>query len=141
MLAALTSKRSAAARCDRPWETAVSTRTRKSIDKAFDISAASIRRIPVNQTNADLNRQIDSIRSNAALADPLGAVPDTLSPFGLTLGEEGTRLVYEFDSAGERTGISSLLSALSQAGLRVKDISTEQSSLEDIFVELVGQGK
>ena len=44
-------------------------------------------------------------------------------------------------SAGERTGISSLLSALSHCGLRVKDISTEQSSLEDIFVELVGEGK
>ena len=71
------------------------------------------------------------------LAEPVATVPETLSPFGLTLGEEGTRLVYEFDSSGERTGISSLLSALSQAGLRVKDISTEQSSLEDIFVELV----
>ena len=75
------------------------------------------------------------------LAEPQTAIPDALSPFGLTLSEEGTRLVYEFDSSGERTGISSLLSALSQAGLRVRDISTEQSSLEDIFVELVGEGK
>ena len=75
------------------------------------------------------------------LAEPQTAIPDALSPFGLTLSEEGTRLVYEFNASGERTGISSLLSALSQAGLRVKDISTEQSSLEDIFVELVGEGK
>ena len=75
------------------------------------------------------------------LAEPVAAIPDTLSPFGLTLGEEGTRLVYEFDASGERTGISSLLSALSQAGLRVRDVSTEQSSLEDIFVELVGTNK
>lgn len=75
------------------------------------------------------------------LAEPVAAIPDALSPFGLTLAGEGTRLVYEFDSAGERTGISSLLSALSHCGLRVKDISTEQSSLEDIFVELVGEGK
>ena len=75
------------------------------------------------------------------LADPIAAIPDALSPFGLTLSAEGHRLVYEFDSSGERTGISSLLSALSQCGLRVKDISTEQSSLEDIFVELVGEGK
>lgn len=75
------------------------------------------------------------------LAEPVTAIPDALSPFGLTLAGEGTRLVYEFDSAGERTGISSLLSALSHCGLRVKDISTEQSSLEDIFVELVGEGK
>lgn len=75
------------------------------------------------------------------LAEPVGAIPDTLSPFGLALGEAGTRLTYEFNTSGERTGISSLLSALSQAGLRVKDISTEQSSLEDIFVELVGASK
>lgn len=75
------------------------------------------------------------------LAEPLTALPDTLSSYGLTLAEGGERLVYEFDSSGERTGISSLLSALSQAGLRVRDISTEQSSLEDIFVELVGEGR
>ena len=75
------------------------------------------------------------------LAEPVAAIPDALSPYGLTLSEDGHKLVYEFDSSGERTGISSLLSALSQCGLRVKDISTEQSSLEDIFVELVGTGK
>ncbi|MGD9476504.1 UNVERIFIED_ORG: ABC transporter ATP-binding protein [Roseateles sp. XES5] len=75
------------------------------------------------------------------LAEPIAAIPDALSPYSLTLADEGQRLVYEFDSSGERTGISSLLSALSQCGLRVKDISTEQSSLEDIFVELVGEGK
>ena len=75
------------------------------------------------------------------LAEPVAAIPDALSPYGLTLSDEGARLVYQFDSSGERTGISSLLSALSQAGLRVKDISTEQSSLEDIFVELVGTSK
>ncbi len=75
------------------------------------------------------------------LAEPIPAIPDVLSPYALTLSGEGTRLTYEFVSTGERTGISSLLSALSQCGLRVKDISTEQSSLEDIFVELVGAGK
>ncbi|WP_421580606.1 ABC transporter ATP-binding protein [Shinella sp. M31] len=75
------------------------------------------------------------------LAEPIAAVPDALAPYGLALSDEGTRLTYEFVSSGERTGISSLLSALSQCGLRVKDISTEQSSLEDIFVELVGEGK
>ena len=75
------------------------------------------------------------------LAEPIAAIPDALTLYGLTLAEDGHRLVYEFDSSGERTGISSLLSALSQCGLRVKDISTEQSSLEDIFVELVGASK
>ncbi|MFC3072976.1 ABC transporter ATP-binding protein [Shinella pollutisoli] len=75
------------------------------------------------------------------LAEPVAAVPEALSPYGVALRDDGTRLVYEFDRAGERTGIASLLSALSQAGLRVRDVSTEQSSLEDIFVALVGEGK
>ncbi|MCP8893647.1 ABC transporter ATP-binding protein [Shinella daejeonensis] len=75
------------------------------------------------------------------LAEPLAAIPPSLAPFGLALAGTGERLVYEFSTTGERTGISSLLSALSQAGLRVRDVSTEQSSLEDIFVELVGEDR
>ena len=56
-------------------------------------------------------------------------------------GEGGQSLVYDYDTAGERTGITGLLSALAEQGLRLKDVSTEQSSLEDIFVELVGEAK
>ncbi len=76
MLAALTLKRSAAARCERPCETAARTRTRKSIDKAFDMSAASCRRTPMNQTKADLHSQCDSFRSDSALKGhiPMNAV-------------------------------------------------------------------
>jgi ABC-2 type transport system ATP-binding protein len=75
------------------------------------------------------------------LVEPIATIPDALSPYGLVLGDEGRSLVYQFDSAGERTGITALLAALAQAGLRLRDVSTEQSSLEDIFVELVGEGK
>ncbi|MNC91886.1 hypothetical protein D3C83_82210 [compost metagenome] len=49
----------------------------------------------------------------------------------------GSELVYTYDTQGPRTGITGLLTDLSQAGIRFKDLDTTQSSLEDIFVDLV----
>ncbi|MCA1443040.1 ABC transporter ATP-binding protein [Ensifer sp. IC4062] len=72
------------------------------------------------------------------LAHPLERVPDTLSSYNLTLEGDGHRLIYDYDTSAERTGITALLAALAEAGIRLKDISTRQSSLEDIFVEIVG---
>jgi ABC-2 type transport system ATP-binding protein len=46
-------------------------------------------------------------------------------------------ITYTYDTKGERTGITSLLAALSESGIRFKDLSTTQSSLEEIFVSLV----
>ena len=71
------------------------------------------------------------------LAEPLQAVPLELSEWNLRLENEGHVLCYEFDSHAERTGIASLMRALTDAGIQYKDLSTHQSSLEDIFVELV----
>jgi ABC-2 type transport system ATP-binding protein len=71
------------------------------------------------------------------LADPLGSVPKSLSEWNLRLENDGHVLCYEFDSHAERTGIASLMKALSDQGIAYKDLSTHQSSLEDIFVELV----
>ena len=71
------------------------------------------------------------------LADPLAAVPAELSEWNVELREEGHVLCYEFDSNAERTGIASLMRRLSDIGIAYKDLSTHQSSLEDIFVELV----
>ena len=71
------------------------------------------------------------------LAEPLQAVPPELSEWNLRLENEGHVLCYEFDSHAERTGIASLMRALTDAGIQYKDLSTHQSSLEDIFVELV----
>ncbi len=53
------------------------------------------------------------------------------------LSENGDELLYTYDTQGERTGITALLSDLSQAGVKFKDLSTTQSSLEDIFISLV----
>jgi len=76
------------------------------------------------------------------LAEPLDAVPPGLSQWNLRLENDGHVLCYEFDSHAERTGIASLMRGLSEAGISYKDLSTHQSSLEEIFVELVhGGGK
>ncbi|OLP61455.1 multidrug ABC transporter ATP-binding protein [Xaviernesmea oryzae] len=75
------------------------------------------------------------------LAQPIPAVPEQLSGFNLRLEEEGRRLIYDYHASGARTGITTLLAALAEAGLTLKDISTRQSSLEDIFVELVEAGR
>jgi len=73
------------------------------------------------------------------LHDRLGAVPDALASRGLTLSADGRELVYNYDSEGERTGIPALLQDLDRAGIPVHDLNTTQSSLEDIFVDLVRQ--
>ena len=71
------------------------------------------------------------------LADPLEAVPPELSEWNVRLEGDGHVLCYEFDSHAERTGIASLMRRLTDLGIAYKDLSTHQSSLEDIFVELV----
>ena len=73
------------------------------------------------------------------LADALRAVATELSEWTLRLEHDGHVLCYEFDSHAERTGIASLMRRLSDLGIAYKDLSTHQSSLEDIFVELVHQ--
>ena len=70
---------------------------------------------------------------------PLNAIPDALAEFELTLSEDGTALVYSYDTRSERTGITRLLNAVSEAGLVLRDVVTRQTSLEDIFVDLVKQ--
>jgi ABC-2 type transport system ATP-binding protein len=73
------------------------------------------------------------------LAEPLENVPSELEDWKLRLADEGHVLCYEFDSHAERTGIASLMRRLSDLGIAYKDLSTHQSSLEDIFVQLVHQ--
>ena len=71
------------------------------------------------------------------LAEPVDAVPAELSDWNLRLEQEGHVLCYEFDSHATHTGIASLMRQLTDLGIQYKDLSTHQSSLEDIFVELV----
>ena len=75
------------------------------------------------------------------LIDPLAALPPELAEWNVALQDDGHQLCYQFDSHAERTGIASLMRRLSDLGIGYKDLSTHQSSLEDIFVELVHGGK
>jgi len=75
------------------------------------------------------------------LQEPLETLPPDLDEWKLELKGEGTELVYVFDSNAERTGVPSLMRRMSDLGIGVKDLSTQQSSLEDIFVGLVLQSK
>ena len=70
------------------------------------------------------------------LAEPIAAIPPELSDWTVRLEDDGHMLRYEFDSHADRTGIASLMRRLGDLGIAYKDLSTRQSSLEDIFVEL-----
>lgn len=71
------------------------------------------------------------------LVEPLRQLPASLADFALGLTEHGTRLIYTFDSHEQRTDITALLDGLKSAGIAFRDLQTSQSSLEDIFVNLV----
>lgn len=71
------------------------------------------------------------------LQDAIPAIPDSLGAYDLSINDDKTGLIYSYDTKAERTGITSLLSDISAAGLVLRDLQTAQSSLEDIFVDLV----
>jgi len=71
------------------------------------------------------------------LSESLSAVPDALAPWTLQLSADGSRLVYDYDPRNSDTGVSDLLHAIREAGLKMSDLQTTQSSLEEIFVNLV----
>ena len=71
------------------------------------------------------------------LKEPLTEIPSSMADFNLQIKNEGLQLIYSYDTTNEHTGISVLLQHLSAASIAFKDIKTDQSSLEDIFVSLV----
>ncbi len=71
------------------------------------------------------------------LTEPLSALPDGLDSHHLELGDDGCELTFTYDTQRERTGITALLGDLQRAGITFNDLYTSQSSLEDIFVDLV----
>jgi ABC-2 type transport system ATP-binding protein len=71
------------------------------------------------------------------LKEPLIEIPSNMADFNLQINNDGLQLVYSYDKTDEHTGISTLLQHLSAASIGFKDIKTDQSSLEDIFVSLV----
>ena len=93
------------------------------------------------EEKAALMRKLGRKELTLELAAPLEAVPDALADFALALSQDGHELTYHYDTKAERTGITRLLQALADAGIRFRDLRTSQSSLEQIFVELVRRDK
>ena len=84
-----------------------------------------------------LMRKLGKKQLTLHLQEPWSALPADLSDYQLELANGGAELVYTFDAQSEDTGIAGLLRRLSAAGVDFKDLRTEESSLEEIFVSLV----
>lgn len=91
----------------------------------------------VIEEKAALMANLGKKRLVIELREACTSLPDALDAYDVELDDEGRRLTYTYDTKGERTGITALLQTLSEQGLQLKDLVTQQSSLEDIFVDLV----
>jgi ABC-2 type transport system ATP-binding protein len=89
------------------------------------------------EDKAELMHKLGKKQLTLHLHQRLEAIPDELAAHRLALAGDGHDLVYTYDTQGERTGITRLLGDLNAAGIRFRDLHTTQSSLEDIFVDLV----
>jgi ABC-2 type transport system ATP-binding protein len=110
-------------------------------DMADRIGVISNGEIILVENKAALMHKLGKKQLKLELHQQLEALPAELARHNLALQSDGHELVYTYDSQGERTGITGLLQDLNQAGVRFKDLNTTQSSLEDIFVDLVRQRK
>jgi ABC-2 type transport system ATP-binding protein len=94
-------------------------------------------RIILVEDKASLMQKLGRKQLKLHLQGKIDAVPASLATYNLALSDDGRAVTYDYDTRGERTGITSLLSDLRTAGIRISDLDTSQSSLEDIFVSLV----
>lgn len=85
----------------------------------------------------DLMRDLGKKHLILDLKQAVNYLPESLSEYDLALSEDGMQLTYTYNTQGERTGITALLQMLNEAGFSLKDLHTSQSSLEEIFVNLV----
>jgi ABC-2 type transport system ATP-binding protein len=89
------------------------------------------------EEKSELMRQLGRKQLTLQLHERLGAIPAALAAHRLSLAADGRELVYTYGTQGERTGITALLDDLARSGIGFKDLHTTQSSLEEIFVDLV----
>ncbi len=90
------------------------------------------------EDKASLMRQLGSRQLALQLSSPLAAIPPALAGRKLELSADGLQLLYTFDTQAETTGIASLLREIRDQGIDFRDLRTTETSLEDIFVSLVG---
>ncbi len=98
-------------------------------------------RIILVEDKTKLVRKLGKRRLTLTLQHPLAALPAALAGWPLVLEDGGRRLTYRFDASAEDTGVPTLLKRLGELGVDFKDLETAASSLEDIFVDLVGRAR
>jgi ABC-2 type transport system ATP-binding protein len=108
-------------------------------DMADRVGVMSNGELILVEEKKELMRKLGKKQLALHLQKPLAAIPDALAAHHLTLADDGSELIYTYDTQGERTGITALLHDLGEAGVRFNDLNTTQSSLEDIFVGLVSR--
>ncbi len=103
-------------------------------DRIAVIAKGSIRLV---EEKAALMKRLGQKSLTLELQNQMDQVPVGLSEFRVVLRDDGTQLIYEYDTQAERTGIARLMTVLGEQGIVLKDLQTNQSSLEDIFVNLL----
>jgi ABC-2 type transport system ATP-binding protein len=92
------------------------------------------------ENKVELMRKLGKKHLRLELQQKLDTIPPALAAYRLALGAGGRELIYSYEAQGEQRGITRLVEELLRQNIRLKDIHTTQSSLEDIFVDLVRQG-
>lgn len=110
-------------------------------DMADRIGVINKGEIILVEDKKELMHKLGKKQLTLQLHEGLDAIPAALEGHHLALANGGSELVYTYDTQGPRTGITRLLTDLASAGISFKDLETSQSSLEDIFVDLVRQKK
>ena len=91
------------------------------------------------EDKAELMHKLGKKQLIVELKEPTSELPASLKGYDIELAADGDRLTYTYDTEADGTGITRLLQLISDAGLVLKDVHTTQSSLEDIFVDLVNE--
>ena len=89
------------------------------------------------EEKTELMRKLGKKQLTLQLHDELDEIPPGLADYGLELSTDGGELIYTYDARTDRAGIAALLADLGRAGVKFRDLQTKQSSLEEIFVDLV----
>jgi ABC-2 type transport system ATP-binding protein len=113
-------------------------------EMADRVGVISQGKIILVEDKAALMQKLGKKELRLQLQHPLAGIPEGLKGYSLSLAGEGSELIYTFDAKNEHTGIAELLRALSEHGIDFKDLRSSESSLEDIFVNLVksdGEGR
>lgn len=111
-------------------------------DMADRIGVISKGEIILVEQKAELMRKLGKKQLVLHLQQPLAEIPpDIFGRANLTLGDGGKELTFTYDTQGERTGVTRLLTDLNRLDIRLRDLETKQSSLEEIFIGLVSDNE